>query len=99
MKETSAQNTKETNIKAIGGLKCKSIPDLKRFVNRYAGNDKYATGFRTSLAKETNFDKALIKVWNFALQKEGKYFLGKVGIARVKTGAIAGMECHSEGHR
>ena len=78
---------------------CKSIPDLKRFVNRYAGNDKYAIGLRTSLAKETNFDKALIKVWNFALQKEGKYFLGKVGIARVKTGAIAGMECHSEGHR
>lgn len=79
---------------------CKTILDLKRFARRYAGNDKYAIGFMEALNKEKDFNKALQRVWNFALQQDGKYFLGKVGYAKVKTGgAITGMECHSEGHR
>ena len=82
--------------------KCETLQDLKRFANRYAGNDKYATGFLEALKNDRTFDKALQRVWNFALQKDGKYFLGKVGYAKHNSGGggwIAGLECHSEGHR
>lgn len=82
--------------------KCKDLYELKRFARKYAGNDKYASGFLEALNKEKDFDKALQRVWNFALQKDGKYFLGKVGFAKHSSGGggwIAGMECHSEGHR
>lgn len=79
---------------------CHSLEDLKKFANKYAGNDKYANNFREALFKEKDFKKALIRTWNFALQKEGKYFLGKEGYPKIKSGgAITGLECHSAGHR
>lgn len=79
---------------------CKNVIDLLHFTNRYAGTSEYANNFRKSLKKETDFNKALTKVWNFALQQEGKYFLGREGIPKIRSGgAITGLECHSEGHR
>lgn len=79
---------------------CKNLSELKMFVNKHNEKDKYFANFREALMKETVFDKALQRVWNFALQQDGKYFLGKVGFAKRKGGtAIGGMECHSEGHR
>lgn len=78
---------------------CKTIPDLIRFSIRYAGRDKYSEGFMSALRKEKDFQKAQQRVWNYALQKDGKYFLGREGFVRFKGSAIAGMECHSGGHR
>lgn len=79
---------------------CKTISDLQKLAIKFAGNDKYANNFREALFKEKDFNKALIRTWNFALQKEGKYYLGKVGYPKIKSGgAITGLECHSEGHR
>lgn len=77
---------------------CKTIPELIRFSKKYAGEGKYAEGFLSALRKEKDFNKAQARVWNYALQQEGKYFLGKTGFARFKGSAIAGMECHSSGH-
>ena len=80
--------------------RCKTVLELNCFANRYAGNSEYANNFRKSLKKETDFSKALTKVWNFALQQEGKYFLGREGIPKIRSGgAITGLECHSESHR
>lgn len=80
---------------------CKTIPELKSFVNRYAtGKIEFTALLKKKLSKETNFDKALQLVWNFALQQEGKYFLGKESTHYSRSGgAIRGLECHSEGHR
>lgn len=88
-------------IEHIEELKnCKNMIDLKSFVKKYADKDKYTINFINAFDKETVFDKALVRVWNYTLQQDGKYFLGNVGFAKRKGGtAISGMECHSEGHR
>lgn len=88
-------------IQHIEELKsCTDLFELRRFARRYAGNDKYAKGFLEALNKEKVFQKGLQRTWNFALQQDGKYFLGKEGYCKVKSGgAITGMECHSYGHR
>jgi len=80
---------------------CKDLSSLIVFANKYATKkDTYTFNFKEGLKKEKDFNKALVKVWNFALQQEGKYFLGKVGIPKRRSGgAITGLECHSEGHR
>ena len=80
---------------------CKTIQDLRKFVNLYAtGKNEYTYNFRNYILKETNFEKALQSVWNFALQQDGKYFLGRESTYyRRSGGAITGLECHSSGHR
>lgn len=79
---------------------CTDLTSLKIFVQQYAPNkSSYDINFRKGIQASTDFNKALQKVWNYALQQEGKYFLGREGYIKVKCGAIAGMECHSEGHR
>lgn len=89
-------------LKHVTELKaCKNLIELKIFADRYSPRkNSYDFNFRESLLKETDFQKALQKVWNFALQQEGKYFLGREGYPKRRSGgAITGLECHSEGHR
>lgn len=89
-------------LKHVEQLKsCKTISDLRRFVNLYTPNkNEYTYNFKQYINRETDFEKALKSVWNFALQQEGKYFLGRVGIPKRRSGgAITGLECHSDGHR
>ena len=89
-------------LKHVEQLKaCKTISDLQRFVNLYTPNkNEYTYNFKQYINKETDFESALKSVWNFALQQEGKYFLGRVGIPKRRSGgAITGLECHSDGHR
>lgn len=89
-------------LKHVDQLKaCKTVSDLRRFVNLHTTNkNDYSITFKQYINRETNFEKALKSVWNFALQQDGKYFLGRVGIPKRRSGgAITGLECHSEGHR
>lgn len=80
---------------------CTSISDLRKFVNTYGtGKSEYLFYLKKSLTKETNFEQALIKVWNYALQQDMKGFLGKESTHWKRSGgSITGLECHSVGHR
>lgn len=93
--------SKKMLIQHIEELKqCTDLFDLKQFSRKYAGADKYARGFLEALSKEKTFDKGLQRVWNFALQQDGKYYIGRESYVKVKHGgAITGLECHSDGHR
>lgn len=82
---------------------CKDLQNLLNFVNKYATKkDTYTYNFKENIKKEKSFDNALVKVWNFALQQDGKYFLGRETANWKRPaggGAITGLECHSAGHR
>lgn len=76
--------------------KVKNKRDLLDFL-RSCEESKYRE-FAIKKVLKQNFSDALQTAWNFALQQDGKYFLGKEVTRNswYKGSAIAGMECHSK---
>lgn len=83
----------------------KSLEELKDIKDKY-GLMKFVLSYEQNQftrnliqkIKKSSLEDSMIAVWNFALQQEGKYFLGKEVTRNCwyKGSAIAGMECHSK---
>lgn len=84
------------NVELLQNAKTKV--DLLNFL-RSANASKFKD-IAINKVRSQSFNDALQTTWNFYLQQDGKYFLGKEVTKTCwhKGTAIGGMECHSSGH-